>query len=274
MPRLFKIILRIGTVALRRTKRPRSLDERSTPESLGWHKILDAISRMLPGATRLQMGHYSRWRVRKHIVVHLITGIALLLFWIAIQVCGVMPSLIATDSIALSEHPNCGVYFPNATDDREMFSISREYESITWAQSCYGPAEGSDGCDLLLQDSIPKSVEESVRCPFGEHMCHGGSNSAVRFSTGPVDARTIGINTPHRYEFQRSTTCSPLNMNESYVRLSRGDGGLAFDYYYGGSVVYGKASWNTSYSIHSIGAPTYVLGLVLHIETPIISEHR
>ena len=50
-------------------------------------------------------------------------------------------------------------------------------------------------------------------------MCYGNGTVPIEFATGPASGSAIGINAPEVLEFNRITTCSPLNINDSYIEL-------------------------------------------------------
>jgi hypothetical protein len=96
-------------------------------------------------------------------------------------------------------------------------------------------------------------------CPF-QDMCYGGSETAFTLFTQPVNSRVIGINAPKTYEFRRSATCSPLNMNDTFIHKTSKDGELTFRYNYGVSPVFGNATWETTiYGDYPNGPGTYTL---------------
>ena len=135
----------------------------------------------------------------------------------------------------------------NATDYAAALRITRPYqrdvelESALYAAKCYHAPENADGCNFFRYQSIPTAtVENDVECPFRGGMCHLGSKSALKLSTGKVDSQTIGVNAPKRYTFERNSTCAPLNMNASFISLHEADNMNIIRYHYGASSVYGN----------------------------------
>ena len=234
--------------------------EQTTPDSKGWHQILDALKRIfagppqLPGAGQLNpsskvarspLSRLYWWELWEHMEIksnlpQLIGGLLYLLAYLGVLACGVLTAQLATDSTAISASPDCGLYLPDSSLDAETaIRISRPYEfdaqleSAALAQSCYKTPAATDNCNFFTHRSIDFSVQRNAPCPFEDGLCHGGPKSAISFSTGPINARVIGINAPKTYEFRRNSNCSPLNMNETFIRQSKDDGGRVHHYYYG-----------------------------------------
>lgn len=190
----------------------------------------------------------------------------MLLFYLAILVCGVVTAYLATDNTALSAHPNCGTYYPNAINYDELLFITNPYESAiqddsaNWARTCYGAEPGADGCNDFVNQEIPFTVQNSS-CPFPDaSMCYENGTSSVQFTTGAVSGSIIGVNAPQVFEFNRTSTCSPLNMNRTFIKLFDKTGSKStFRYYYGNSGTWEDASWE-SVRHGDIGeAPTYLI---------------
>jgi hypothetical protein len=260
--------------------------ERNTAEGRGWHELLEGVRnvvtlgnvqvpyvpptttrgivtrflRQLPG----QLGRY--WR-------SIATGFGYILLFVAFQTCGVFTTIyLQTDGLALSDHPDCGTYFPRpkAGDSLGLKNATTLYEfdvqsdSAALVRNCYNADGKPDGCSFFLNQSIAYDVSDAA-CPFDDELCFGGDAVPVRFSTGAVDARIIGINAPKTFEFNRTTVCSPLNMNTTYIRereKKSTDCKWTFDYFYGPAAggAQGTSTW-TSYRYGGIGdAPTYDVG--------------
>ncbi len=157
---------------------------------------------------------------------------------VGILACGTLTARLATDSAALSAHPDCGIYENPVNASYQaglrLVRFDAEYESAQLAEKCYDAGEGADGCGFFSQRSIPYSTTDAP-CPFRDQtMCIDGGSRIVRFSTGPVDARAVGINTPLTMQFSRDTTCSPIVVNETFVEAKNLNGSLVYYYYYGG----------------------------------------
>ena len=246
-------------------------EERDALESRGWHLLIEILHDLrsgavqLPGAGQLNTGPF------KHIGSRLLKVAGYYGTYIGILVCGIVTAGLATDSTALSTIPSCGVYMPskNTTGPSTALQMSIPYEtsaqiySAKYAHDCYHTYNGADGCNFFIKRSINYTTTHNASCPFTDYMCHGGASSAVAFTTGPVNARSIGINAPKTYEFKRDTTCSPLNMNESFIQLSKSSSEYTFSYHYGSGDSFGDHSWETKTYGSDIGrSPSYLVGYV------------
>jgi len=225
-------------------------------EGEGFHRMLRAIknSREFPGTLRLP-GSGRKFRYRD-----MALGMTLMLVYVGFNVCGVMTTSLGTDKSALSAHPDCGIYVVNATSPHEALTLSRpveferQVESAAWAENCYSPSTKTDGCSYFLQQEIEFDSMDD-KCPF-QDMCYGGSQTAFTLFTQPVNGRAVGINAPKTYEFRRSTTCSPINMNETFVQMtSSKNGERTFRYNYGATWTYGDATWETTSCRDSLNVP-------------------
>jgi hypothetical protein len=226
--------------------------ERNNPEGRGWHEILDALKEMFswgqvqlaPTAQRTFFGKVrdlfqlfsERLRRRGW---KLATGTLYLLLFISFQACGVVTTTyLQTDSMALSNHPDCGRYIPQpgiTPRTTTPYEIDIQSDSANWARNCYNVDGSPDGCTFFFNQSIAYEVSDAD-CPFNDDLCLGGSTAPVRFTTGAVNARIIGINAAKTFDFNRTTVCSPLNMNETYIKLRGVDEATCrytYDYHYG-----------------------------------------
>jgi hypothetical protein len=250
--------------------------EETAAEAFAWHRILDALEDFSSGRIRMQ----SDARLQSNFVwrscVNLLLGLSSLAFYVAILICGVVTAYIATDSIALSDHPHCGIYIPNATDYEAKSAIVQSYEwdlqeeSRNWAQTCYGAERGTDGCNYFVNQEIPYTVDRNAACPFQTaDLCHGNGANSIRFTTGAVSGALLGVNAPKVYEFNKTTSCSPLNMNRTYIDFYKQVGTTwSFRYYYGPSVNIGNASFQTYRHTDFGDAPMYIVDSVVWAEGP------
>lgn len=239
--------------------------ERTAVEGKGWLMILEALQdAFFTGSIQIrrQRGYYRSNVLR--LLPQLFVGISYMVLFVAFQVCGVVTALLATTSSAISAHPDCGTYIADSKNPEEIRNIAAPYyfamqsASASWARDCYNVQGTPDGCSFFLNQSISYSIENSS-CPFAPELCFGGTTSPVRFSTGPISGRIIGINAPKTFDFNRTTVCSPLNMNETFVSLVERKGiKSTFEYYYGSTETWRRASWQ-SVRYRDIGQdPTYL----------------
>ena len=253
--RLFRIVLRglelLGTFD----------DDPRGPESFAWRNVRAGLDAMWQGAIHLGPQQPVPPARRRESLRFFGMSLALLIVFVAFVVFGVLTALLAMSNIALSNDPRCGLYMPQDLTWPNNLNISRPYESSvqaesgTLANSCLN--SGNPDCGTFLDPSFHLTVENST-CPFEEHMCYGHGVSPVRVSTGAVSARKIGISSPGLLEFNRTTICSPLNMNRTYVNLARKQGGMyTFGYYYGKSDLWSTASYETIRRSDRGDIPTY-----------------
>jgi hypothetical protein len=122
----------------------------------------------------------------------------------------------------LSGSKNCGLWelTPDANgaaqDQDALIQGRKETRAGQYSRDCYGPqlAPSFDQCNLFKERSIPTAeMDMEQQCPFvNETYCQGNGYTAVRFTTGLVDASQIGINAPSAPQFNRTMMCVPLNM--------------------------------------------------------------
>jgi hypothetical protein len=240
--------------------------EEPTIERLGWHMMLEFFERVRHPAIRLPTTLRMNVIFARDLMLLIFGALVFLGAYVGIVILGILTARLATDTTALSASPDCGTYLPS-TDPSIIFNISRPYEfdtqleSATWAERCYHAEEGADGCNFLLQQFIDFNTEDNSSCPFPDGMCYGGASSAISFSTDAISARALGINTPGTFEFQRNTTCSPLNMNETFVKLHQNRSQYTFSYHYGPAADFGDWTWRTdSYRTNLGKPPAYLVG--------------
>jgi hypothetical protein len=190
-----------------------------------WAFFKDRL-RMLPGAALIA------------------SGMATL--YIGVILVSIFSALVVTDSIAISTHPGCALIsynasfgiipIPNVTMGMKYY-YNIETESGDYARKCYNGTDGADGCNYFYEQSIQFSIKENDTCPFESEfgdLCFNGPSSAFTLSTGWIRPETIGINTPLKYTFQRQTTCSPLRMDDDFIKpFRKEDKTLMFRYFYG-----------------------------------------
>jgi hypothetical protein len=146
-------------------------------ESLAWDELLHGIKELFTGSIRLPhaavaVGH------KRQALRHISWGLCLLLTFAGFLVCGAVTSVLATDSSALSEHPDCGLYLPKIRRASVSLNITKPYETKTQTESanlanlCFNGDDYTGGCNFFIQKSIPITIENTT-CPFPEHLCYG-----------------------------------------------------------------------------------------------------
>ena len=150
---------------------------------------------------------------------------------------------IVSDRTGLSASTACGIwqFDINASDEAayldDIYNRQKEERASRYAQNCYNGEDSTDtlSCRLFYTHSIPFETKTQQACPFpSAELCAKGPYSAISFDTGLIDSSVIGINSPSLHKFRRQTTCSPLNISESYIsRPSQDSNNTVFYYNYG-----------------------------------------
>ncbi|MCJ1383780.1 hypothetical protein MMC17_006894 [Xylographa soralifera] len=176
------------------------------------------------------------WRNLLHHSADIITSLVLCTIFIAIFVAectgSVLSGNIITDGVAIS----AGLYCAQVLQDSHDYSAYWNHGemALTYADRCYGANTATDGCNYLYNQSISYTENPNDPCPFAGDVCLEGSRSALTLDTGWLDAKYLGINSEERFQFRRSTTCSPLVADERYVKeVIDSNGHASYNYYYG-----------------------------------------
>lgn len=190
------------------------------------------------------------------LVWHLLVGLGALFLYFGMLLLGIMSAYpVVGDSTAVSRHPQCGIVISNHSQmgDAPHFALGKKYyndiarESRQYAKSCYdlgqgaSGARGPDSCSFFYEPRIKYSIIDNDTCPFtigAGHLCLDGERSAYILTTRSssdvlADASAIGINSPLRYKFHRSMTCSPLRMDGLIHPFVSENAALGFRYFYG-----------------------------------------
>lgn len=168
---------------------------------------------------------------------------ALFGLFVALTVANIFSAKIKSDKVGLSDSVQCGIWEPDPTAGREALDredlkrYTDEAQASQYARNCYDSPEPTRtlSCGYFYNQSITFTTKTDVKCPFASHeLCLGGLYSAVTFDTGLIEASVLGINTANPHKFRRTTTCTPGNMSERYIRTSsRSEDDISFYYYYG-----------------------------------------
>lgn len=178
--------------------------------------------------------------------------------FVAQAIAGVFSAKIASDHAGLSSSKHCGIWQFNedaggeAADRDDWYNYQKEARASRYARTCYNSPDPTEpfSCGVFYNQSIAYTTKTHHLCPFAlPELCHDGLYSAVSFDTGYIDASVIGINSPNTHKFRRTTTCSPLNMSEPYVRRSSASTNDT-DYYY-----YYGPKHSTNYTFNTSGQP-------------------
>lgn len=126
----------------------------------------------------------------------------------------------------LSGVKRCGVW--GLADDANgvlqdadaLLQGDKEATAGQYARKCYGSqaTTGINQCLLFTEPFIESSIETDQPCPFvNRTYCTGNGFEAVKFSTGLVDAKHIGLNIAKGPRFNRTTVCVPLNLDAGFA---------------------------------------------------------
>jgi hypothetical protein len=144
-------------------------------------------------------------------------------------------------------------------DTDDLLQAQKETRSGQYARDCYGQRSvtNPDHCNFfnsqaILYDDILLEQE----CPFEYFsLCAGGGYTAVRFSTGLVEASKIGINSPNPPKFNRTTICVPLNMEQGFIKEIPPDKQHRdYQYEYDLGPV-GNSEYQSNHTFHMFGDP-------------------
>jgi hypothetical protein len=105
---------------------------------------------------------------------------------------------------------------------------------MEYAKSCYGAVKGADGCNFFVTQDFPITETEDDFCAF-EDLCLDGRYTAFSLSTELISSKSLGINVPTGYKFNRTTTCAPIKREGKVVETP-----YSYEYYYG---AYGTNNW-------------------------------
>ncbi len=210
---------------------------RTAPEAIAFHKLSEMIQSWREG--RIQLDGPNGPQNRPPVARTVLLAVLLIATFAGFLTCGVVTAYLATDSKALSSSSRCGLYVPAPNGSQVEhamgpFAFQAQLDSSQLAENCYDKASGADGCNFFVQQSIPYTHSDAA-CPFPDGMCHENMSSASHFSTGPIDAAAVGVHAPQTFEFQRNTTCVPLNGNETYISTTGTNGTYTHTYNYGSS---------------------------------------
>ncbi len=185
----------------------------------------------------------------REIALGMSLGLGLVTLQAAFMALSIFSGLVVSDAVALSRSPHCGLIVPNrdnsSTVENDKWSKrfqDLEVESVEYAKRCYPANARSEECNYFYNQSINFSVKHNGTCPFPGDVCLYGQNGAFSMTTGRISPRTIGINTRLNYQFERTTTCSPLRMDDGrFIQRHIKNGKDHFRYLFGG---FGTASNN------------------------------
>ena len=225
------------------------------PRSL-WEVIIellrDALHELSPPVQLPGAPPPARWKA-------LLSKICLAFFafvlFAGILALGTISNNLQGNSKVLTTSAACGAYVQESSNDyalRAIFETKAQRDAQQYARLCYGGRKLDYGCDQFSHQAISYQTIADDDCPWGGGMCHLGAKGAITFKTGPTPAFALGINAKPALQFERSTTCAPVNMNATFITHQKtSDNGCAadtFSYHYGWSTLIGKddISWRST----------------------------
>jgi hypothetical protein len=237
------------------------------PRSL-WEIIIDilrdALHEVSPPVQLPGAPPQARW---KALLLKICLVFSAFVLFAGILALGAISNILQGDSRVLTTSAACGVYVQESSNDYAMttlFETKAQRDAQQYARLCYGGRKLDYGCDQFSHQAISYQTTTDDDCPWGGGMCHLGAKGAITFRTGPTPALALGINAKHTLQFERSTTCAPVNMNATYITHQKmTDNGCTadtFSYHYGWSNLIGKdnVSWHSIIYESSLGKwPSY-----------------
>jgi hypothetical protein len=192
-------------------------------------------------------------------------SVLLILAYLAFAVAGSFATTMPADSLGLSASKHCGSWsldFKNAgnelKDNDDLLQAQKEMRAGQYGRDCYGhrsvtsPAQ----CAFFDNRTISYEVLKGQDCPFTDRgICAGGGYTAVRFSTGLVEASVLGINSPKAPKFNRTTVCVPLELKIEFVKEIPPDTqhrDYRYEYYFG---PVDDSEYSSNYTFRTFGDP-------------------
>jgi len=192
-------------------------------------------------------------------------SVLLILAYLAFAAAGSFATTMPADSLGLSASKHCGSWsldFKNAgnelKDNDDLLQVQKEMRAGQYGRDCYGhrsvpsPAQ----CAFFDNQTISYEVLKGQDCPFTDRdICAGGGYTAVRFSTGLVEASVLGINSPKAPKFNRTTVCVPLELKNEFVKEIPPDiqhRDYRYEYYFGPVK---DSEYSSNYTFRTFGDP-------------------
>ena len=156
-------------------------------------------------------------------VAAFLIAVSVVVFGIAFSVAGTFANGVSNGTAALSASTDWGLWTlqddansVSQDDDDLLVQGPREMAAAQYADNCYGSksSTSSGECTRFRHADIPrKHPERGLRCPFlNQTYCAGNASMTVRFTTDLVDASHIGVSAKQPPKLNRTTLCTPLNV--------------------------------------------------------------
>ena len=177
----------------------------------------------------------------REISLGLALGLGLITLQAIFLAVSIFSGLVVSNSVALSRSPHCKLMLPNLSNATTLINAGwskyfhdLEVEGAEYAKRCYPADARSEECSYFYNQSLHFSVKHNDTCPFQGDLCLYGPSGAFTMTTGMIHPKTLGINTRLKYRFERTTTCSPLRMDEGrFIQRLTEPGQVHFRYLYG-----------------------------------------
>ncbi|KAF8537382.1 hypothetical protein BDD12DRAFT_887763 [Trichophaea hybrida] len=179
-----------------------------------------------------------------------------LLHTVAFIAAGVATSFVAAgnDQPVIAKGSQCGYW---TIREKSVAPISKLHSDMlkqgtatrAYARLCYdGEDEGRSECKVFSRTKLTWKETNNATCPFGGGICLEGEAAAYTMDTGLQSSEELGINSPHKLQWQHRMTCAPLK-TEGYTVYRVGGGNFGenvTDYMYGPVGLEGNSSYTLS----------------------------
>lgn len=184
------------------------------------------------------------------------------LIGIAYVILSTFITSLPSEKLARSGSSECGLWGLRddandaAQDADALVQGQKETRAGLYARNCYGRQSSPDldQCALFAESKIEFDMHTDQECPFvNSTYCASTGFTAVRFSTGNIDATEVGLNAQRAPKLRRTSICVPLNLDGGFVnRLSHIAGHWGYDL----GPVESKEYWS-DYTFVQSGDPFY-----------------
>jgi hypothetical protein len=237
----------------------RVLTEEPSPERVLWRILIDYVwivriqlptpatnSQPRNGFHRRWIGAVTAFRERP-VATSALVFLGTMYFGLAIgyQLIAVFTSRIVDHNVVRSDYEKAGAWFPEIRDPVHMvntsvFPVVTDFQTnimskaVAYAENCYRADAPDAECSMFYRPNIGYVERHNASCPFAEHMCSGGADTAYELDTDWADADVLGINDEHTCQFRMRKICSPL-VADGFVRSRPFDneGSRFVEYFYG-----------------------------------------
>lgn len=137
---------------------------------------------------------------------------------------GIAASKIISNSTGPTGSSQPGFWIQNFREDELAVTgaidilYEKERLAAEYVEKCYSGAEDDFECSQYPTKHLISHVVADSKCPFHDDVCASGPQSALAMSSGLVDSKVLGINTPPAsgFQFERNMTCAPIVNDDRY----------------------------------------------------------